>query len=110
MTSGGVARNCPPDWTLGKGTTVPSFATAHTFYASRDGLRRSDFFLWTVPPNSKVFLRGLLAGVSPSTIHLRAAEEKQDGFPFRHGRLRGNYFDKRGNSYKLTKKRQQSLV
>ena len=46
--SEGVARNCPPDWTLGKGTTVPSFATAHTFYASRNGLRKrkkKDFFL-----------------------------------------------------------------
>ena len=35
-----------------------SFITVHTFCASRDDPRNS-FLLRTVPPNSKVFLRGL---------------------------------------------------
>ena len=36
---------------------MSSFLTAHTFCASRDGLRNSGF-LCTVPSNIKVFLRG----------------------------------------------------
>ena len=40
--------------------TVSPFSTAHTFYASRYGSRRSDFF-WPVSTNLKVpvFLRDL---------------------------------------------------
>ena len=38
--------------------TVPRFATAHTFCASRDGPRMSDF-LSAVPAKTEIFLSGL---------------------------------------------------
>ena len=38
--------------------TVPTFTTAHTFCASRDGPRKSGF-LTVVPANTEVFLCGL---------------------------------------------------
>ena len=49
---------------------------------------------------SCTLIDGYLGADYPSTIHLRAAEEKQDGFLFCHGDLRGNYFDKRGGCLK----------
>ena len=41
---------------------------------------------------------GYPGGDYPSTIHLRAAEEKQNGFPFRFDFRKGNSFNELGGS------------
>ena len=54
--------------------TVPTFPTAHTFCASRDGPRGSDF-LRTVATNSKVFFARFInmreKKISASVIEIR---------------------------------------
>ena len=47
--------------------TVPTFATAHTFCASRDGPRKSGF-LTVVPAKTGIFLRSFNLGIKFHTL------------------------------------------
>ena len=48
-------------------------------------------------------LIGYLGGDYPSTIQIRAAEEKQNGFPFRFDFRKRNSFNERGGCTENTK-------